>query len=75
MLDANFPACSAKPVMAGVGVYRLTADIFKALSIFYLLVTHEREVKFVKDFKRSLLRAVGSLQRSEMTKAKWVSEG
>jgi hypothetical protein len=61
--------------MAGVVVYQLAAEIFKTLSIFQLPASHIRDVKFMKGFKRCLLDAVGSLQRSIMTKAMWVSEG
>jgi len=75
VLDWNFPAYSVKPGIAGFGVHWVTAEIFKSLSIFQLSGTHIREVKFMKGFKRSLLHAVGSLQRSIMTKAKRVSEG
>ena len=58
MLDGNFPVYSAKPVMPVVGVYQLTVEIFKTVSIFLLHASHLRDVKFVKGFKRSLLDAV-----------------
>jgi len=55
--------------MAGVGVYQLRGEIFKTVSIFQLPALHVRDIKFMIGFKRCLLDAVGSLQRSIMTKA------
>ena len=75
MLEENFPAYSARPGMTGVGVYQLTGEIFKTVSIFQLPASHVRDDTFMKGFKRCLSGAVGSLQRSIMTKAKRVSEG